>query len=49
MNYKEFCEKAYSMGWNKSRVQDYEGFSIVGASGKVCFVNRKSQDDTWEK
>ena len=48
MNYKEFREKAYSLDWRKSRVLDYKGFSIVGRSGNVCFVNRKSEDSTWD-
>lgn len=48
MNYREFCEKANSLGWRKSRVQDYKGFSIVGRSGNVCFVNKKSEDSLWD-
>ena len=48
MNYREFCEKAKELGWHKSKVQDYKGFSIVGRSGNVCFVNKKSEDSLWD-
>lgn len=48
MNYREFCEKANELGWEKTKVRITDGGLIMDTGGTVAFKNRKTESDLWD-
>ena len=48
MNYKEFCEKAKELGWQKTTIKEWNGLTVTGEGGNVAFQNRKLESNLWD-